>query len=141
MTTSKLLLIYNNVFQKVLLFSLVLVSSSHAEGIEPEALDGIYTEAFWFIAVFFVMSIVSFFVSRRNAKKYEVKLHVEKKLQREQEQKEKLIKEKEDLKRQKELNNKDFSKEVDRLLELSKLLEKGHISEAEFQAFKAKLLT
>jgi len=39
---------------------------------DAQALDDIYTEAIWFVAVFVSMYTVSFFLSRRNAKQFEV---------------------------------------------------------------------
>ncbi|WP_321778772.1 hypothetical protein [Sulfurimonas sp.] len=44
----------------------------NTEGIDPKTLEGIYNEAILFVIVFTTMSIISWFWSRRNAKKYEI---------------------------------------------------------------------
>ena len=44
---------------------------TNIEGIDPEALGGIFSEAILFIAIFTVMAIISLMISKRSAKKYE----------------------------------------------------------------------
>ena len=55
---------------------------------DAQALDGVYTEAMWFVAVFVSMSIVSFFVSRRNARKFEIENPIDVRLAKIQKEKE-----------------------------------------------------
>jgi len=113
-----------------LFFAFITNSSLHAEGISEEALGSIYVEAMWFVGVFSVMAIISFVISSRNAKAYA--------------QKEKLRKRTDEPKRvnveKKEEADAENTVQIDRLIALSKLLKEGHITEAEFQQFKAKLL-
>ena len=103
-----------------------------AEGMDEAALEGIHTEALWFVAVIAVMSVVSFVVSRRNAQKYEEKMRQQKAQQQEKEA-EVSVAETEVVEPQTDVL------EVDRLLELSKLHKEGLLSYEEFMAFKTKL--
>ena len=108
---------------------LLLSLSLYAEGMDEAALQGIYTEALWFVAVITVMSVVSFVVSRHNAQKYEEKMQREKLLQQEETEDEPDLEEPEV----------EEGSEVDRLLELSKLHKEGLLTKEEFMAFKLKL--
>ena len=109
----------------LLLFSLSLF----AEGMDEAALEGIHTEALWFVAVIAVMSVVSFVVSRRNAQKYEEKMQEQKALQQEEADREPAS----------EASEAEEGLEVDRLLELAKLHKEGLLTQEEFMAFKMKL--
>ena len=108
---------------------LVLMSLSlYAEGLDDAALQEIYTEAMWFVAVIAVMSVVSFVISRRNAEKYEEKVRLEK-----------MAKKEEVVVSTKSQPTTTKGSEVDRLIELSKMYEEGLLSKEEFMAFKLKL--
>ena len=109
---------------------LLLVISLYAEGIDDADLEGIYTEALWFVAVIGVMSAVSFVVSRRNAQNYEEELRLKKIAQVDE------ASEKYEMEKSKVAPS---SSEVDRLLELSKMHKEGLLSKEEFMAFKLKL--
>jgi len=111
-------------------FLLLLSLSLHAEGIDEAALEGIYTEAAWFVAVIAVMSVVSFVVSRRNARKYEEQMLREKEKQKEEPAVVPTVKED---------DADEEASEVDRLLELAQLHKDGLLSHEEFMAFKTKL--
>ena len=107
-----------------------LFMSLHAEGMDDTALEGIYAEATWFVAVIAVMSLFSFVISRRQARKYE------------EEQRLKKLEQKEDILNEPvldEFTDVDSESEVDKLLELSKLHKEGLLSKEEFMAFKLKL--
>ncbi len=108
-----------------LLLSLLTLTSLQAEGIDQESLGDIYTEAIWFVAVFALMSIISFVVSRKHAKEYAQKNPSPK-----QSSPEKPDEPAEEI----SANPTDTGKnEIDRLTELSKMLKDGLLSEEEFQ--------
>ena len=116
--------------------SLFLINNVTAKGISDEALGPIYTEALWFMGVVGVMAVISFVVSSRNAKKYEVEMLAK----REREKREEVVKKRAEVvamvpKEEPEVK----ASEVDRLLELSKLHKEGLLSKDEFMAFKLKL--
>jgi len=104
--------------------------SLFAEGMDDAALESIYTEAAWFVAVIAVMSVVSFVVSRRNARKYEEQM-----LREKEKKKEEVV----DAPTVQEGDSDEKESEVDRLLELAQLHKDGLLSHEEFMAFKMKL--
>ena len=104
--------------------------SLFAEGMDDAALESIYTEAAWFVAVIAVMSVVSFVVSRRNAQKYEEQM-----LREKEKQKEEVV----DVPTVKESDADVKEPEVDKLLELAQLHKDGLLSQEEFMVFKTKL--
>ena len=109
----------------------LMINNLMADGISNEALGPILAEAAWFIGVIAVMAVISFVVSRRNAKKYDEKMAREKR--------QTLVDEKEVALAYSELELGESNSEVDRLLELSKLHQEGLLSKEEFMAFKMKL--
>ncbi len=114
-----------------LLSPIFLFSFSHADAIDSDALDGIYTEAIFFVLLFGIMSIISVIISKKNAKKYELANPLE---ERRAAKREKELK--------KELEDKVLKKsevKVDKLLELSKMLQDGMINEEEFKKLKQSL--
>lgn len=105
---------------KWLLLPLLILTSLEAEDIDPDKLSEIYTQGIWFVALFTVMSIISFIVSKRHAKQHT------------KEQADNIAKKKAlaaEQKRQKE----------DRLTELSKLVKDGLLTEEEFLILRANL--
>jgi hypothetical protein len=48
-------------------------SPTDTQGMESADLSGIFNEALLFFTIFSIMGVISFFISRRNAKKYELK--------------------------------------------------------------------
>lgn len=106
-------------FYRILVFTLGSISL-HAEAIESEALNDIYVEAVLFVTVFAVMSIISFIISRRHAREY---VQAEDSLEPVDEKKAAEYVHMADDKGQ-------------RLIELSKMLKEGVLSEAEFDLLK-----
>ncbi len=104
--------------------------SLFAEGMDEAALEGIYTEAAWFVAVIAVMSVVSFVISRRNARKYEEQM-----LREKEKKKSEVV----DVPAVKESDADVKEPEVDKLLELAQLHKDGLLSHEEFMAFKTTL--
>ena len=58
---------------KKLLAPLLIFTSLHAEGIDPEELNSIYIEAALFVTVFGLMSVASFIISRKHAEQNALK--------------------------------------------------------------------
>ena len=113
----------------------LIATGLYAEGIPEEKLASIYTEALWFVAVIAVMSLISFVVSSRNARKYEAEQQVENM------RKEKVILDTQtQTKADTSLKQRDIVQEVDQLIALSVMVEKGLLTEMEFQVFKKRLL-
>ncbi len=111
---------------KQLLMPLLIFSTLHAEGIDPEELESIYIEAALFVTVFGLMSIASFIISRKHAKQ-----NVLKDLQK---------KEEERAKNPQEIPTKHPDNgETKRVKELSNMLKDGLITEKEFQTLKNNL--
>ncbi|PHQ65750.1 MAG: hypothetical protein COB99_02210 [Sulfurimonas sp.] len=52
-------------------------SQTNTQNIAANDFSGVFNEAILFFAIFAFMSIVSFFISKRNAKKYELKHSVQ----------------------------------------------------------------
>ena len=101
------------------------------EGIDANALGSIYSEAILFVVVFGVMSIISIIISKRNAKRYELENPLEER---------KITVKKEALKEVFLSNSaKEDEDNVDKLLELSKMLKDSQIDEEEFKAELKKL--
>jgi len=116
--------------------SLFLINNVTAKGISDEALGPIYTEALWFMSVVGVMAVISFVISSRNAKKYEIKMLAK----REREKREEVVKKRAEVVTVVPEEEPEVKvSEVDRLLELSKLHKEGLLSKDEFMAFKMKL--
>ena len=112
-----------------ILLLLFLSLSLYAEGMDEAALEGIHTEALWFVAVIAMMSVISFVVSRRQAQNYEEKMQLKKTLQQKEPGCETAS----------EASEAEEGLEVDRLLELAKLHKEGLLTKEEFGAFKMKL--
>ncbi len=98
------------------LFLILLTSTLlGANGFDNEELSSIYTEAFIFISVFAVMSIISIIISKKHAKQYAQKSSAS---------------------RAKEKERAQANPVKNRLLELSKLVNTGLLTEEEFQTLK-----
>ena len=113
-----------------------MINSLKAEGLSDEALGPIYSEALWFVGVIAVMGVISFVISSRNAKKYEIEMLAK----REREKSEEVVEKRDEVvavASEEEPESKES--QVDRLLELSKLHKEGLLSKDEFMAFKLKL--
>lgn len=102
--------------------------SLHADAIEPDALNDIYIEAILFVAVFALMSIISFIISRKHAREYaEAETPIGERS---------LV----------SINKRDETDDADtvddktkRLNELSKMLKEGVLSEDEFRLLEQAL--
>ncbi len=114
----------------LLLLSVSLIA--YAEGMDEQALSSIYTEAIWFVSVIMVMSVVSFFVSRRNARRYE-----EKRLREHDKEKDEVVNV--SVAEEEEPLDLTDAVSVEKLLELARLHQEGLLSKEEFMAFKSKL--
>ncbi len=112
---------------KQLLTPLLIFSSLHAEGIDPEELDSIYIEAALFVTVFGLMSVASFIISRKHDKQNALKA-LQKKKSREKVEKSSQAVPIE--------HSDDTSGETKRVKELSKMLKDGLITDEEFQVLK-----
>jgi len=101
------------------------------EGLDANTLDGIYTEAILFVAIFGIMSIISIIISKRNAKKYELEnpLDARRAARKEAELEKELLR----------LVPQKNDDKTSRLIELSKMLEDGTISKEEFKVLKQNL--
>ncbi|MEA3419020.1 MAG: hypothetical protein U9Q90_06430 [Campylobacterota bacterium] len=112
---------------KRLLTPLLIFSSLHAEGIDPDELNSIYIEAALFVAVFGLMSIASFIISKKHAEQNALKELQEEKAQ-------------EEVKKRSQMSSvecsNDISDETERITELSKMLKDGLITDEEFQVLK-----
>ncbi len=114
------------------LFTLIfLFSFAHAKGMNSNALDSVFVEASLFIMLFLIMWIVSFFISRKHARKYE---------------QETPLHERRAARRKKELIDRFLTithlRERDKtaaILWLSKLLKKNIINDEEFEILKEGL--
>lgn len=108
-----------------------LFSFAHAEGMESNAMDGIFKEALFFFVLIGIMAIVSFIISKRNANKYEL---------------ENPLQDRKDAQRKSELIDKYlntsyiniYGKEA-ALSNISKLLEINTLNEEEFKILKDSL--
>ena len=105
---------------KLLLLSLLTITSLKAEGIDPEELNAIYTEAIWFVIVFGTMAIISFIYSSRHAKKYTQKQAG-------------------DVAQKKVLAAERTKQREERLNALSKLLKDGLLKEEEFEILRKNI--
>lgn len=114
-----------------LLLPIFLSSFLNAKGIDADNLGSIYTEAIIFVAVFAVMSIVSIIISKRNAKKFEVENPLE---ERKATRREEMLK-----KELKDIPVVSKNSDLDRLIELSTMLQNNSISQKEFDILKASL--
>ena len=114
------------------LFLLVgLFSFAQAQGIEANALNGIFQDALMFFTLFGTMSIISFIISKKNARSYELKHSVEDRRAIARERK--LV----DM-----FLNSSYVKikgKATILLEISQLLEDKTINKEEFQILKHNL--
>ena len=115
------------------LLGTLMSNALYAEGIPEERLASIYTEALWFVAVITLMAVISFVISSRNARKYEEEQLTH---HTDIEEKDTVI----EIEPDTSLAKSNIVEDVDRLIALSKLLEKGLLSETEFQVFKKQLL-
>ena len=116
---------------KWLLLPLLTLTSLGAEDIDPDKLSEIYTEGIWFVVLFAVMSIISFIVSKRHAKQHAQKLHSAKQ------------------RAPQAVNETDkpitddqtatTADKIDRLAELSKLVDDGLLKEEEFQILRKNI--
>jgi hypothetical protein len=114
------------------LFTLIFIFSfTYAQGVDAQEMDSIYSEAILFVSIFSVMSIVSFVVSKRNAKKYE---------------QQNPLKERKDAKKKEELEDlylntttKENKDKIAKLVELSQMLKEGIINKEEFDILKDTL--
>ncbi len=97
-------------FMKWLFLPLLLITSLQAGATSSEDLSSIYMEAVLFIGIFGTMGIVSFFISRKQANKY--------------------------VKENPVIKEKPLSELETRMLELTKLLKNGILTEEEFQILK-----
>ena len=100
------------------------------EGIPEEALGSIYTEALWFVGVIAVMSIISFVISSRNAKRYEEEMALKRAQQKERDIEE-------EHKEQAPVKKRETD---DRIAALSKLRDQGLLKDSEFTILKRHLL-
>ena len=114
-----------------LLILTFLFSFAQAETTGTNALDGIFKEAILFFTLFGTMSIISYIISRKSAKKYE---------------NEHPLQDRKDAARERKLVdmflNSSYTKikgKATILLELSQLLEKRTISQEEFKILKHNL--
>ncbi len=105
---------------KWLLLPLLTLTSLEAEDIDPDKLSEIYTQGIWFVALFTVMSIISFIVSKRHAKQHAQK-HTD------------------DIAQKKALAAEQKRQKEDRLTELSKLVDDGLLREEEFQILRKNI--
>ena len=110
-----------------------IFSFAHAEGIESNAMDGIFQEALFFFVIIGIMAIISFIISKKNAKRYE---H------------ENPIQERKDAQRKSELIDKYLNTAYIKiygkdaaLLNLTNLLKIDTIDEEEFEILKDSLDT
>ncbi len=97
-------------FMKWSLLPLLLITSLQAGATSSEDLSSIYMEAVLFIGIFGTMGIISFFISRKQANKY--------------------------VKENPVIKEEPLSKLETRMLELSRLLKNGILTEEEFQVLK-----
>ena len=114
----------------VKLFLLIfLFSFTYAGEISSDALDGIFVEAILFIMLFTIMGVISFFISRKHAQKYEQKnpLHERRTARKKRELIERFL-------TINSARNKDAV-----LLWLSKLVEKNIIDDEEFKILEESL--
>jgi len=112
---------------KWLFLPLLTLAPLQAKAINPDDLYDIYIEAILFVAIFALMSVISIVISRRHAKEYAQSNPVLKP----------------------DIPNKSAettetdalsgTNETDRLVELSKMLKEGVLTEEEFQLLKQKL--
>ncbi|MGB5965160.1 MAG: hypothetical protein WBF77_06660 [Sulfurimonadaceae bacterium] len=116
---------------KWLLLPLLTLTSLEAEGIDPDKLSEIYTEGIWFVAVFAVMSIISYIVSKRHAKQYTQK-------QRSAKQRVPQAVNRTDKPITTDQTGTTANK-ADRLAELSKLVDDGLLREEEFQLLRKNI--
>jgi uncharacterized membrane protein len=105
---------------KWLLLSLLSLTSLRAEGIDPEKLSGIYTEAILFVAVFGTMAIISFIYSSRHARKYTEKQASA-------------------VAQKKALAAEQTDQREERLQQLSALVKEGLLKEEEFQILRTNI--
>lgn len=112
---------------KRLLTPLLIFTSLHAEGIDPEELDSIYIEAALFVTVFGLMSVASFIISKKHAKQNALKDLQKKKLQKEAKKNSQMSSIR---------HTDDATGETNRVKELSKMLKDGLITDEEFQTLK-----
>lgn len=117
-----------------LLLPIFLFSLAHAKELDANDLGSIYKEAVFFVAVFGVMAIISIIISKKNADKYEIENPIEERKAAKQKLRD------EELKNQFKMRalDKDGDK-IDRLMELSKMLENGIIDEEEFFSLKQSI--
>ena len=121
---------------KLLFLPLWALTSLQAKGIDPDDMSEIYTEAILFVAVFGLLSIISFIVSRKHAKQY-----AEKGISSKQDEPEAPKETTETIPADHAETAETAENEVDKLIELSKMLKEGLITEEEFQLFKKKLIS
>ena len=112
---------------KQLLAPLLIFTSLHAVGIDPEELNSIYIEAALFVTVFGLMSVASFIISRKHAEQNALKDLQKKELQKEAKKSSQTVSSKQP---------EDSSSETKRVKELSKMLKDGLITDKEFQTLK-----
>ena len=105
---------------KRLLLSILTLTSLKAEGIDPDELNAIYTEAIWFIVIFGTMAVISFIYSNRHAKQYTQKQAAT-------------------LAKEKALTSERTKQKENRLEELSKLVKNGLLKEEEFKILRKNI--
>ena len=113
--------------------ALMVLTSLRADAIDPDDLSNIYTEAVLFVAVFALMSIISFIISRKHARQYDQKNPFSK-----QSSPEKPEEPAEEISADPAAAD---TNEIERLVELSKLLKDGLLTKEEFQILKQKLIS
>ncbi|MEA3374150.1 MAG: SHOCT domain-containing protein [Campylobacterota bacterium] len=118
---------------KSLLLSLLTLTCLQAKVINPDDLSDIYIEAILFVTVFTLLSIISYIYSKKHAKQY-AKENPSSKQDVPETSKE-----------SDEAISADHTvtvkNETDRLMELSKMLKNGLITEEEFQLLKQKSIS
>ena len=115
--------VYNGetqIMMKWLLLPLLILTSLQAEDIDPDKFSEIYIQGILFVALFTVMSIISFIVSKRHAKQH-VQKHTD------------------DIAQKKALAAEQERQKEDRLTELSKLVDDGLLREEEFQILRKNI--
>jgi len=116
---------------KFILLSSLSYLSLFATELNSDQLNSIYKEAGLFVVVIGIMSVISIVYSRRHAKQYEIDNPLENR---------KTVRKKaleDELKKQFQMRALDKNgNKIDRMMELSKMLKDGIITEDEFQSLK-----
>jgi len=105
--------------------------SSYAAELNSENLSSIYKEATAFVVVIGIMAVISIYFSRKHAAQYELDNPLEDRKAARQKELENELKKQFQMRALDENGNK-----IDRMMELSKMLKDGIITEDEFQSLK-----